>query len=160
MLSVVLGAAVAFLSAKVSRGKALGQNLVMAVFFVAVFWFSFQLNGMIGELAAQAGEIKAGMGWAAPLLWMADGVLGNWGLLLAFLACCVVPFVLVALVLGRVYRRAVTAFQSKAARSDYKLSAQSAAGQRNALLRKEAKRFFGTPIYFWNAGIGLSLIHI
>ena len=44
------------------------------------------------------------MGWAAPLLWMADGVLGNWGLLLAFLACCVVPFVLVALVLGRVYR--------------------------------------------------------
>lgn len=105
VLSVVLGAAVAFLSAKVSRGKALGQNLVMAVFFVAVFWFSFQLNGMIGELAAQAGEIKAAMGWAAPLLWMADGVLGNWGLLLAFLACCVVPFVLVALVLGRVYRR-------------------------------------------------------
>ena len=52
VLSVVLGAAVAFLSAKVSRGKALGQNLVMAVFFVAVFWFSFQLNGMIGELAA------------------------------------------------------------------------------------------------------------
>lgn len=158
VLSVVLGAAVAFLSAKVSRGKALGQNLVMAVFFVAVFWFSFQLNGMIGELAAQAGEIKAGMGWAAPLLWMADGVLGNWGLLLAFLACCVVPFVLVALVLGRVYRRAVTAFQSKAARSDYKLSAQSAAGQRKALLRKEAKRFFGTPIYFWNAGIGLILL--
>ena len=158
VLSVVLGAAVAFLSAKVSRGRALGQNLVMAVFFVAVFWFSFQLNGMIGELADQAAGIRAGMAWAAPLLWMADGVLGDWGLLLAFLACCVVPFVLAALVLGRGYRRAVTAFQARAARSDYKLSAQSAAGQRKALLRKEAGRFFGTPIYFWNSGMGLILL--
>lgn len=154
-LSVLVGGALAFLSSKVSRGRALGQNLIMGAFLLAVFYFSFRVNDLMGELAASAAGIKASMGWAAPILWMADGVLGSWGLLLAFLACCAVPFALVTLALGRCYRRAVTAFQAKAARGDYKLSAQSAAGQRKALLRKEAARFFGTPIYFWNAGLGL-----
>lgn len=156
-LSVLLGALVAFLSAKVSRG-ALGQNIVMGLFFTAVLWFSFSLNGMLEELAANAAGVKDSLSWAAPVLWMAEGILGDWGRLLAFAACCVVPFALVVLGLGKIYRKAVTAFAARSARNDYKLSAQSAAGQRRALLRKEAKRFFGTPMYFWNAGIGLILL--
>ena len=30
--------------------------------------------------------------------------------------------------------------------------------QKKALFRKEAQRFFGTPMYFWNAGLGLILL--
>lgn len=156
-LSVLLGALVAFLSAKVSKG-ALGQNIVMAVYLVAVFWFAFNLNGMLDSLAANAAGVKNSLTWAAPLVWMGDGILGNWGLLLAFAACCVVPFALVVFGLGRVYRQAVTAFQARSARNDYKLAAQSAVGMKKALLHKEAKRFFGTPMYFWNAGLGLIML--
>ena len=156
-LSVLLGALVAFLSAKVSKG-ALGQNIVMALFLVAVFYFSFNLNGMIEGLAANAMGVKDSLSWAAPLLWMADGILGDWGLLLAFAVCCVVPFALVVFGLGKVYRQAVTAFAARSARNDYKLSAQSASGQKKALLAKEARRFFGTPMYLWNAGIGLIML--
>ena len=156
-LSVLLGALVAFVSSKVSKG-ALGQNIVMALFLGAVFYFSFNLNGMIQELAANAAGVKNSLNWAAPLLWMADGILGDWGLLLAFAACCVVPFALVVFGLGKVYRKAVTAFAARSARRDYKLSAQSASGQKKALLAKEAKRFFGTPMYFWNAGLGLVML--
>ena len=157
-LSVGLGALAAFLSNKFSRGKALGQNLFMGLFLVLVFWFSFSLNGMISQLAADAAGIKASLTWALPLVWMADGILDSWGLLLAFAACCVVPFLLVVVILGKVYRRAVTAFQGQSARSDYKLSAQKGAGQRKTLFLKEARRFFGTPNYFWNAGLGLILL--
>ena len=156
-LSVLLGALVAFLSAKVSKG-ALGQNIVMALFLAAVFYFSFNLSGMIEGLAANAAGVKSSLSWAAPLLWMADGVLGDWGLLLAFAACCAAAFGLVVFVLGKVYRKAVTAFAARSARHDYKLSAQSASGQKKALLMKEAKRFFGTPMYLWNAGIGLIML--
>ena len=60
--------------------------------------------------------------------------------------------------LGRVYRQAVTAFAARPAQSNYKLSAQSASSQKKALLRKEAQRFFGTPMYFWNAGLGLIML--
>lgn len=156
-LAVLLGALAAFLSARVSRG-ALGQNIVMGLFLALVFWFSFHLNDLLAELAANAAGVKASLSWAAPMLWMAEGILGDWGRLLTFAACCAVPFALMALGLGRVYRRAVTAFAARSARSDYKLSAQSASGQKKALLRKEARRFFGTPMYFWNAGIGLVLL--
>ncbi len=156
-LSVLFGALVAFLSTKVSRG-ALGQNIVMALYMVAVFWFAFHLNGMIEGLAANAAGVKESLSWAAPILWMGDGIMGNWGLLLAFAACCIVPFVLVVFGLGRVYRQAVTAFAARSARNDYKLSAQAASGQKKALLVKEAKRFFGTPMYLWNSGVGLIML--
>ena len=156
-LSVLMGALVAFVSAKVARG-ALGQNIIMAIYMVAVLWFAFNLNGMIEGLAANAAGVKESLSWAAPMLWMADGILGDWGKLLAFAACCAVPFALVVAGLGRVYRQAVTAFQARAARSDYKLSAQAASGQKKALLAKEAKRFFGTPMYFWNSGLGLMML--
>ena len=156
-LSVLLGALVAFLSAKVSRG-ALGQNIVMGLYLAAVLWFSFNLNGMLEDLAANAAGVKESLSWAAPLLWMGDGILGDWGRLLAFAACCAVPFALVVFGLGKVYRQAVTAFAARSARSDYKLSAQSASGQKKALLKKEARRFFGTPMYFWNAGLGLIML--
>lgn len=156
-LAVLLGALAAFLSAKVSRG-ALGQNIVMGIFFAAVFWGSFHLNDLLSGLAANAAGVKASLSWAAPMLWMAEGILGDWGRLLAFAACCVLPFALVVLGLGRVYRKAVTAFAARSARNDYKLSAQTASGQKKALLKKEVRRFFGTPMYFWNAGIGLILL--
>lgn len=156
-LSVLLGALVAFLSAKVSKG-ALGQNIVMAIYMAAVFWFVFNLNGMIEGLAANAAGVKESLSWAAPMLWMADGIMGDWGKLLAFALCCAVPFALVVLGLGRVYRKAVTAFQARAAGHDYKLSAQTASGQKKTLLVKEARRFFGTPMYFWNSGMGLMLL--
>ncbi|MEY8420972.1 hypothetical protein AALA83_17080 [Oscillospiraceae bacterium 44-5] len=156
-LSVLLGALVAFLSARVSKG-ALGQNIVTGLFLVVVFYFSFNLNRMISGLAANAAGIKDSLNWAAPLMWMGEGILGDWRLLLAFAACCVIPFALVVFGLGRVYRQAVTAFAARSAQSNYKLSAQSASSQKKALLRKEAQRFFGTPMYFWNAGLGLIML--
>lgn len=156
-LSVLFGALVAFLSAKVSKG-ALGQNIVMALYLVAVFYFSFNLNSMMEGLAANAAGVKDSLSWAAPMLWMADGIMGDWGKLLAFAACCIVPFALVVFGLGKVYRQAVTAFAARSARSDYKLSTQSASGQTKALLLKEARRFFGTPMYFWNSGLGLIML--
>lgn len=156
-LSVLLGALVAFLSAKVSRG-ALGQNIVMGLFLIIVFYFSFNLNGMISGLAANAAGVRSSLSWAAPILWMGEGIMGDWGRLLAFAACCIISFILVILGLGRVYCQAVTAFTARATRNNYKLSSQSASSQWKALLKKEAQRFFGTPMYFWNAGIGLIML--
>ena len=156
-LSVLLGALVAFLSVRVSR-RALGQNIVMGIFMAAVFYFSFHLNGMINSLAENAAGVKNSLTWAAPMLWMGEGIMGDWKMLLAFVLCCVFPFALVVMGLGRGYRQAVTAFAARSVQSNYKLSEQTASGQRKALLKKEMQRFFGTPMYFWNAGIGLIML--
>lgn len=157
-LSVLLGAAAAFLSTRVSRGKLLGRNLVMGAFLALVFWFSFRLNGMIAQLAADPEGVRASLSWAAPFLWMGDGIAGDWGRLMAFAGVCLIPFLLMVAVLGRGYRRFVTAFSAQAARGDYRLTAQKSLGRTRALLAKEAKRFFGSTAYFWNAGLGLILM--
>ncbi len=92
------------------------------------------------------------------MLWMGEGIMGDWKMLLAFVLCCVFPFALVVMGLGRGYRQAVTAFAVRSVQSNYKLSEQTASGQKKALLKKEMQRFFGTPMYFWNAGIGLIML--
>ena len=157
-LSVLMGALVAFVSAKLAKGGVIGQNIVMALYMAAVLWFAFNLNGMIEGLAANAMGVKESLSWAAPLLWMADGIIGDWAALLLFALCCAVPFALMVLGLGRVYRKAVTAFAARSTRNDYKLSAQSASGQKKALLGMELRRLFGIPMYFWNSCIGLMML--
>ena len=153
-VSVIIGALLALFSSKVSK-RAWGQHVFMALFLAVVFWFSFNLNGMIANLAADAQQAKESLAWALPILWMADGILGDWGKLLAYVAVCVAAFAVVTVVLGAVYRKAVTAFRAKTARSDYRLSRQQGKGQGKALLAKEAKRFLGSAGYFWNGGLGL-----
>ena len=77
-LSVLSGALVAFLSARVSRG-ALGQNIVTGIFMAAVFYFSFNLSSMIKNLTDNAARVKNSLTWAAPVLWMGEGIMGDWG---------------------------------------------------------------------------------
>lgn len=156
-LSVLLGACVAWLSTKMTK-KAIGQNLVMGLYLVVVFWFAFNVNSMIASLTVSAGEVKSALSWAKPVIWMADGIMGSWGSIVDFAIVCIAPFVLVVLGLGKVYRKAVTAFGARSARSDYKLSGQRFSGQRRALMLKEAQRFFGTPIYFWNSALGFLML--
>lgn len=153
-LSVVIGAVMALFSSKVSK-KSWGQHVFMAVLLVLVFWFSFNLNGALANLAVNAQQVQESLGWALPIVWMAEGILGDWVKLLLFVCCCIAVFAVMAVVLGSVYRKAVTSFQAKSARNDYRMSGQRFAGQIKALLKKEAARFFSNAAYFWNGGLGL-----
>lgn len=156
-LSVLVGAVIAWMSTRVKH-RAIGQNLIMAAYLAVVFWFSFNLDGLMESLSVNAANVISGMNWAMPIIWMGKGILGDWSSLAAFAAVCVVPAALVIFLLGKGYRRAVTAFSAVSARSDYQLSGQRASGQLRALVAKEARRFFGTPAYFWNCGMGLIML--
>ena len=153
-LAVVVGALVAYLSGKMKH-KAIGQNLLMGVYLGVVFWFSFSIQGLMENLAVHAMGIKRALGWVAPAVWLADGAMGDWGKLAMLAAICVVPCAIVVWALGKGYRKAVTSFKSVSAGSDFRMSAQRSSGCSRALMAKEAKRFFGTPVYLWNAGLGV-----
>ena len=156
-LSVLVGALLAWFSARMKH-RAIVQNLVMAVYLIAVFWFAFSLSGMVDSLALNAANVRASLGWAAPAVWMGDAVMGDWAALGKLALVCVLPCAAVVYGLGRCYRKVVSAFASKSARGDYRLTAQRSAGCFRALLGKEARRYFGTPIYLWNTGLGPLLL--
>lgn len=158
-LSVVFGAVIAWISAKITH-KAIGQNVLMGVFMVAIFAFAFNLNGMMERLSIEAPTLIDSMQWAKPIVWMGQGILGDWRQLGLFALACMLPFALMIICFGKLYRKAVTVFASMSARSDYKLMTQRNSGQIKALLKKEAQRFFGTPSYFWNYAMGLMMLMV
>lgn len=155
LLSLVIGFVVAWASGKFAHRSGLATVLYLA-FFAVVMFLSFRMSFAINDVAAFAlGLQDAFSGWGLPfLLVMRSCCEGDALALLALAGLCVLPFLLAVWLFGRQYKRIVTDLASHGARSDYKLGKLSASGRTAALFRKEAKRFFGSPIYFLNCGIG------
>lgn len=159
LLALICGFVLAWLSSKFTR-RALLSTLLYFAFFLLLMVGVFQLNGLMLNLASYAAGIQAGFaGWGLPFLLFQGAVCGgDLPALLALLALCLLPFLAVVWLFGRQYKGLVTGLTARGARSDYTLTRLSAGSRRLALLKKEAGRFFGTPIYLFNAGFGLVLM--
>ena len=158
-LSLAVGAVVAWVSSKFKRQGILG-TVLYTVFFLLLMAFMMYVSFSMEDLAAQAAGLEAAFtGWGVPFLLTVDAACrGDLLALLLLSLLCLAPFLILVWLFGRAYKKIVTGLSSRAARSDYRLGRLSASGSRRALLRKEAKKFFGTPIYFLNAGIGLVML--
>ena len=158
LLALAGGFVLSWLSGRLP-GRAVWGTLVYGAFLALVMVSSFRLDGWLSGIALRAEALQAAFrGWGWPLLLFARGVAGDWGALALFLLVCLVPFLLVCWLLSRRYQAVVTALNARGARADYRLGRLSGAGPVRALIRKEARRFFGTPIYLFNAGFGLILL--
>lgn len=159
LISLVCGYVLAWFSSKFTR-KALLSTILYFAFFILLMAGVFQLNGLMINLAAYATGIQAGFsGWGLPFLLLERAVTqGDILALLGLCALCLLPFLAVVWLFARRYKHIVTGLTARGARSDYKLGQVSASGQRLALLKKEARRFIGTPIYLFNCGFGLVLM--
>ena len=70
------------------------------------------------------------------------------------LACSILPAALFVALLQGQYRRLLARMGAHVARKAYRMTAQRSASPMAALLRKEAARFFNTPIYLFKPGLG------
>ncbi len=160
VLALVVGFVLAWLSSKLGR-RALVSNLLYCGAFLLLFVFIFQLNFSIQTLtvAAATGIEQGFNAWGVPFVLMMQAACeGDFLSLALFLAVCVLPFLLAVWLFAGRYKKIVTGLGAKSARNDYKLGTVAATGARRALLSKESKRFFGTPIYFFNMGFGLIMM--
>lgn len=136
--------------------------LLYGVLLAVVLVFSFRASFLINGLAEEAAGIQAGFhGWGLPFVLLKEAACeGNVVSLLVLCALCAGPLLLAVWLLAGRYKAVVTRLQSRATRGDYRLGKGRALGRRRALLSKEAVRFFGTPIYFFNTGLGLLFLLI
>ena len=74
--------------------------------------------------------------------------------LLLFILCAAVPFILVCLILSANFIRIVTA-KAGAAKARYRQQPLKVSGAMTALVRKELKHFFSSPMYILNASMGV-----
>ena len=133
------------------KHRAIAQNFIMALYLVAVFWFAFNLTGMMDSLALNAANVRASLGWRRPPCGWAtpSSATGRRWASSRCRACCRAPWW--STVWASATAKVVSAFAAKSARSDYRLTAQRSSGCFRALLAKETRRYFarrstcGTP---------------
>ena len=155
VLALVGGWALTWLSARMGGRGVLAKNLAYLLLLAAVMVFAFFSSTALTQLASYAAGLEqAASTWGILFLWMARGVQGDWGLLAAFLAVCILPFLAVVWLFGRSYKRLLSASGPRARRTAFRLERQRAAGQTRALVGRELRRYFSIPIYFFNTGVG------
>ncbi|NCB63385.1 MAG: hypothetical protein EOM52_07185, partial [Clostridia bacterium] len=161
LLALVLGFLLAWISSKFTRRTGLSIILNFAL-LALVFVFSFRASFLLQDLAREAAGIeRAFSGWGLPFVLLKEAACDGSLLSLLLLVClCVGPFLLITGLLAMRYQKIVTSLGERGARSDYRLGRVRAVGQRKALFAKESARFFGTPIYLFNSGIGLIMLLI
>ena len=161
LLSLACGFALAWFSSKFTR-RAWVSTLLYFIFFGLLMAGVLRINTGMMELAGAADTIQEGFAvWGLPFLLLQQAACyGSPLSLIGFLAICLLPFLGVVWLFARQYKRIVTNLSAKGARSDYRLEKLSASAQWRSLLKKEADRYFGTPIYIFNTGFGLVLMLI
>lgn len=135
-------------------------NLALCVLTAGVvLLLVLRLNGAVSALMAGELGIDSDVPfWALPFRFFQEGVCGSWGKLALFGLGALALLLGAAAVLAGRYRQVLTGLKARRRGGSLRLDRVQAAGPRRAVLRKEAARYFGTPIYLMNTGLGLILL--
>lgn len=162
VMSLAAGFVLSWLGGRFANRRAVNL-LLYALMMAVVFFLAIRLNLAVSALAAGtmgAEAAKVFTCWGVPFLLFQRGVCGDWETLVMFCLLSLAPVLLAAWLCARNYQKVLTGLRSHGKRPAYRLGRLKAAGRRKALLRKEAARYFGTPIYLFNTGIGLIMLVI
>lgn len=155
-VSCLLAWAVSFITRR-TRRKVLVQTLFSLAAMAMVFFVTMNVNKeFFTRLEENAGNIaQAFRQTVYPLYAMGLAVAEqNWTMLLIFAAICLVPFALVYFLLSRSFIRIVTA-RNAAKKLKYEARALKGSSLVWAMTKKDLTRFFNSPPYMMNAGLGL-----
>jgi len=141
------------------RNKSLFVTLSSIAAIALFYWGYYQLTAGMGKLVERGEEISNAVRRMLPPFYYYGKALADSDIaaFIIFALCFIVPFILVFAWLSiNFIKMANTPRYLKKAK--YKETSVKETGIRAALLKKEFARFFGTPIYLLNYGIGYILM--
>ncbi len=154
VLSCLLGWVVAAVSSRLRRKNVM--TIILSLAFLAFYFFFTSrtnqlLTGITQHIDALGNTVKGKL-W--PLYQLGLGASGKALPMLCW--CCLVlaAFLLTCTVLSRSFIRLVTANRG-AKKAVYHAGHSKASTPDAALLRKELRRFLGSPVYLLNCGLGI-----
>lgn len=153
-LSAVLGWGVALISAK-TKHKSIITVVLSLVFIAAYYYLYIKAAGMLQEIISNpqiAGEVLNDK--LSPLYHMGMAADGNGKSLLLFAGMVLLLFAVVYGILTKSYRKILITNKGET-RAQYKEKYMSAGSVESALLKKEFRRFLGSPNYMLNCGLGI-----
>lgn len=158
-LSCILGYVVALFSSKLKRKNIL--TVFLSLVFLAAYYYVYSqaykvLQSILQNPQRIGNSVKSIL---YPFYCMGRAAEGNVLSMLIFTAIMVLLFALVYLVLSHSFLKLATTDRG-GAKAKYKERKITAVNADAALLRKELKRFLGSPNYMLNCGLGIVLMII
>ena len=136
--------------------KSLASVLYLVVFLGIYFYVYSQANSILTTMITESQQIANILSkWVWPLYAMGMGCLENPDLLLTFLAICAVCFGIVYTILSATFLRSTTMSSATHKRQKLNLNVGKTTSPVNAIVRKELRKFLGSPVYLTNLGMGL-----
>ena len=161
-LSVAISSIFGWILAMVSRklgGKNIITVIVSLVGLVLYFYVYGQIQTIISGISSAGGQLtQLFQNSLYPIFAFGNAVVSHGILeLLTSILICVVPFALMAWLLSRNFVK-IVAGQKQIRRKKYVARRLKSSSNYSALLKKEAKHFFGNPMYLLNGGLGYILM--
>lgn len=158
-LSCVLGFVVSLIAAH-TRHKSLLITLLSLALLALYFWGYSKLLSKLTELLSMLDSLAQGVkNFLFPFYHLGRAAEGNALSMLIFTAIAAGLLAIVYTVLSFTFLRLATANIGTAKRT-YRARTVRAGNVSLALLRRELQRFFTTPIYLLNCGLGLFLLPV
>jgi len=153
-LGCFVGWAVALLSSRMRKKNA--ATLVLSIAFLAAyFWLYMRMMTNINALVENGAEIAEAVRRAVfPAYHLGVAAAEGSGLsFLIFAVCAVAPFALMCALLSRSFVR-LTAGGRGVKKVEYREKPLRVSGARSALLRRELKHYWSSPMYIMNSSLG------
>lgn len=160
VLSTVLGTLVMAVSSRM-KSKAMVQTALMILVVVVILIFSFNLEGLLGDVTA---DMLADLARTVqnmiekvypPALWLGDAMVNlHVSSLLLFVAVCAAAIAVTVAVAAGCFGSVMRRLSGISAKHNYKIGTMESRGLFKALYIREAKRYFASSIYVTNTAVG------
>ncbi|MBP9988371.1 MAG: hypothetical protein KBT46_02620 [Ruminococcus sp.] len=154
VLTCLLGWIVALISGKM-KNKSFITVIISLVFFFLYFSAINKMNNLLQIVMMNDKKIgSAIMKWIYPIYQLGLAASGKVVPMIIFTVFCAVLFAICMLILSKSFINIVTSEKGQR-KEEYKEKEAKKTSVKNALLRKELKRFTSSATYMLNCGIGL-----
>lgn len=160
VISSILGYLVKMVSSKF-KSKKIMQTILSSIIFMGIFFLSFNLNNFILNIASRASSINDMLTKIYYPVGAYIALIDKFNIIvfIKLLLINIIPFILFILLGGKYYFKIIVNSKDSIARkSKIKKEVFKKNSPIKALIKKELKRYFSSPVYMFNTIFGLFLV--
>lgn len=155
VLSSIIAFVISYISSKL-KYKNLIINSLSIIFLLLIMLASFKSQDLITKTISNSSSIASGMSKIYPPTVYAVNALTNLSIkdLFIFISISIVIFSVFIFIFHKSFKKINSKLQETFKKSSYKMRNIKASSKISALVKKEIKRYFASPIYVLNTIIG------
>jgi len=159
LVASIIGSLLSLISSHFKRKNALNIILFL-LFFLAIMAANFSLQNVVVNFESVAEPVVNAIGNFYPFAYIyMNGICDlNLKLILSFAGSSIAIFAMFVYLVSIWFKSMHTALSTSRTSSNYKMKELKISSQLNAIYRREMKKFFSSPLYVLNAGVGLILL--